>query len=144
MNTAEISPASLNSNLSDSAACSTQFSATVHPAVANCSRESLAVNVCLIGAAVLVAVAALAFFAVAVYESLNRHEVQLKSMPYADSEIAQLREQQRENLSDYRWLNKAEGVLAIPIDRAMQLTIERFKAAPKQTDTQPATHSDAR
>lgn len=47
----------------------------------------------------------------------------LQTQPFKD--IYQLKNEQRGALTSYGWVDKATGVVHIPIDRAMQLTIER-------------------
>lgn len=47
----------------------------------------------------------------------------LQTQPFKD--VFQLKTEQRGSLNGYGWVDKATGVVHIPIDRAMRLTIER-------------------
>jgi hypothetical protein len=47
----------------------------------------------------------------------------LQTQPFKD--IYQLKTEQRGVLNSYGWVNKASGVVHIPIDRAMELTLQR-------------------
>lgn len=44
------------------------------------------------------------------------------------SDLAALRRQKSAMLDEYRWVDPARGVVRIPIDRAMQLSVERSAA----------------
>jgi hypothetical protein len=48
-------------------------------------------------------------------------------------ELQQLRQQEDSVLSTYGWADKKAGTVRIPIDRAMELEIERKFAPPKET-----------
>jgi hypothetical protein len=50
----------------------------------------------------------------------------LQSAPASD--LAVLRRQKSAMLDEYRWIDPDRGVVRIPIDRAMQLTVERNAA----------------
>ena len=52
-------------------------------------------------------------------------EPRLQISPQGD--LQELRRQEDEILSTYRWIDKDQGTARIPIDRAMQLFIERQK-----------------
>lgn len=47
----------------------------------------------------------------------------LQTQPFKD--VWQLKNEQRSALTSYGWIDKANGVVHIPIDRAMALTLER-------------------
>jgi len=44
-------------------------------------------------------------------------------------ELSRLRAEQQERLNAYRWVDQAKGVVAIPIDRAMDLEARGLNAA---------------
>ena|SRR5579862_1938729 len=50
-------------------------------------------------------------------------EPRLQTNPRGD--LRELRDQENDLLTKYRWVDKNTGVVRIPIDRAMQLTLER-------------------
>ena len=47
----------------------------------------------------------------------------LQPQPFKD--VYDLKSTQRNTLNSYGWVDKANGVVHIPIDRAMQITVER-------------------
>jgi hypothetical protein len=53
----------------------------------------------------------------------------LQSAPALD--LAALRDQKRAMLNEYRWLDRDQGIVRIPIERAMSLLIARSAARPK-------------
>ena len=56
-------------------------------------------------------------------------------------ELARLRTEQLEKLHAYRWIDKAEGVVAIPIDLGMELTV---REASEQSEPQPTEAMEQR
>lgn len=55
-----------------------------------------------------------------------------KSLAVRNPALADDRAQQLRNLEGYRWVDQATGVAAIPIDRAMTLTVEAYAAEREQ------------
>jgi hypothetical protein len=53
----------------------------------------------------------------------------MQSAPQLD--LRALREQKRAMLSEYRWIDPGEGVVRIPIERAMALLVARSGAKPR-------------
>jgi hypothetical protein len=51
----------------------------------------------------------------------------LQTQPFRD--IYLLRQHEAEQLASYGWVDKATGVTRLPIDRAMDLTVERSTPA---------------
>jgi len=57
-------------------------------------------------------------------------------------DLDQYRKQQEELLQSYGWVDPKEGIVRIPIDRAMNLLIQRglpFETSPPQGEIQPGT-----
>jgi hypothetical protein len=50
-------------------------------------------------------------------------EIRLQVNPAA--ELAELRRRERDLLTQYRWVDRSRGIVAIPIDRAIDLLLER-------------------
>lgn len=96
----------------------------------------LSSSVILLSLASLILVLALGFFAAGLYQSLWNKEVQIKLTPIADSELAKLRTEQAGRLNEYRWVDQGQQRIAIPIERAMQLTVERLKSADAKNKTE--------
>ncbi len=64
----------------------------------------------------------------------------LEATPRQD--YKEYREQQKETLETYGWVDRKAGVVRLPIDRAMDLLIERglpVQKAPPQGEIQPGT-----
>lgn len=52
------------------------------------------------------------------------------------------RERQKEMLENYRWVDRKAGVVRLPVDRAMDLLVQRglpVQKAPPQSEIQPGT-----
>jgi len=60
-------------------------------------------------------------------------EPRLQTNPRGD--LRALRDQEDELLNGYSWADKSAGVVRIPIERAMQLTLERGLPARKDAQT---------
>lgn len=56
-------------------------------------------------------------------------EPRLESRPAA--ELAALRRREDEKLTKYRWLNREQGIVQIPVERAIELLVERGLPEPK-------------
>jgi hypothetical protein len=76
-------------------------------------------------------------FPLAVGRSQEPPSPRLQTQPYKD--VMQLKAEQRGVLNSYGWIDKANGVVHIPIDRAMQLTIERGLPARAGGSNAPST-----
>ncbi len=61
----------------------------------------------------------------------DRLETQRKVVAVAPEELSQLRAQQEELLNSYRWVDERRAIVAIPIDRAMELTVSELNAQPE-------------
>ena len=60
----------------------------------------------------------------------------LQTQPFKD--IYQLKTEQRGVLTSYGWVDKATGVVHIPIDRAMELTLQRGLPARGESSAMPS------
>jgi hypothetical protein len=80
----------------------------------------------LAGVTVIVVVLLLqAFFATA-----QRGETTRKALVASPAELARSRAEQRARLSSYRTMDPAKGVVAIPIERAIELVVQEAAAHP--------------
>lgn len=59
----------------------------------------------------------------------------LQTQPFKD--VYQLKTEQRGTLNSYGWVDKANGVVHIPVDRAMQLLLQRGLPARQDGSTAP-------
>jgi hypothetical protein len=62
-------------------------------------------------------------FPLAAGQSQEPAAPRLQTQPFKD--VYQLKTEQRGALNSYGWVDKANGVVRLPIDRAMELTIQR-------------------
>lgn len=102
--------------------------------------------------AVILAVTALATFATVRvlldYMNFNRARVDVPLSPLANPEqipptprlqvssgqdLLELRAKERSALSSYRWINKDQGVVGIPIDKAIEVLAQRGLPAREET-----------
>lgn len=76
----------------------------------------------------------LLFALIVALEALHRtaaeSEFQRKVVAEQPVELRQVVADQRTILATYRWVDRAQGVATIPIDRAMALVIEEDRGAP--------------
>ena len=63
----------------------------------------------------------------ALFAKTQEEEVARKTFGTATNEITLLRSTQRERLAGYRWVDKPRGVVAIPIERAMELVMSESR-----------------
>lgn len=85
--------------------------------------DSSATVAILIAGAILLVVVVVALQGL--YGQASQTELRRKIEAEKAVEIESLRARQLEQLSSYRWVDAKEGVVAIPIDRAMELVVER-------------------
>jgi hypothetical protein len=83
-------------------------------------KASLTLVAALVGAILVfvIIVALQAFF----YRS-EEAERAIKFYPVVPEELAKLRATQQEQLHTYRWVDRDRGIVAIPIDQAMELVV---------------------
>lgn len=63
----------------------------------------------------------------------QREEMATKSLARQNPALVDNRMRQLTNLDGYRWVDQKAGVVAIPIDRAMELTVNDYAARPAPT-----------
>lgn len=90
-------------------------------------RETLPLSRLLGTTAVIVALAAaLAYVVPALYRA---HEEQLRAergWSSTPADTRQMRSSQADRLAHYAWIDKQKGVVALPIERAMELTVQEL------------------
>ena len=77
-----------------------------------------------------------------VFFRMQEMETAKKVVSMAPEELATLRAQQQANLNGYGWVNQDEGVVRIPIERAMELTVLDINFTPEPAvfeEVDPAT-----
>ncbi len=69
-----------------------------------------------------------------VFYRMQEREIARKTLDLAPEELAQLRASQQAELHSYGWIDQAGGVARIPIERAMELTVDEInRPAPVRT-----------
>ncbi len=58
------------------------------------------------------------------FHRVEQAEVERKVLVVAPEELSQLRAKQEEQLNSYRWVDKGQNVITIPIDVAMRRVVE--------------------
>jgi uncharacterized membrane protein YhfC len=64
----------------------------------------------------------------ALFYRAENQEFQRKVVSQAPEELSRVVAEQQQQLSSYRWIDSAKGIAAIPIDRAMELTVWDYNA----------------
>ena len=72
-----------------------------------------------------------------VFRSAFIDEVQSKVLGHESSELRDLRAQEKAKLGRYQWVSKKDGVVRIPLERAMALTLVEYKERAKQAALAP-------
>src|SRR3990172_9852623 len=71
----------------------------------------------------------------ALFYSVEQEENVEKVYSQSAEELAHLRAEQLELLNSYRWIDREKGVVGIPIDRAMEMTVQEINTpAPAATE----------
>ena len=61
------------------------------------------------------------------FEKVQDAELRSKMVEVQPAELQQAREEGQAILDGYRWVDRDNGVVAIPIERAMELTVDRME-----------------
>ena len=83
----------------------------------------------LIGAAGVFAVFLLVLALQALFFYAQKKQAESKSYGYAFDQIRSAQAQQEAELNTYRWIDQSKGIVAVPIDRAMSLTVAALQAS---------------
>ncbi len=62
-----------------------------------------------------------------VFRAVFNHEISTKQLEPQGSELRELRAQEQAKLSRYQWVNRKDGVVRIPLDRARELTLAAYR-----------------
>jgi len=93
----------------------------------------------LVGVVFAIVLFALVVFLQAFFYRAEEGENARKVVAVAPEELSQLRAQQLETLHSYRFIDPKAGVVAIPIDRAMDLVVRDGGKSPWPAVQPPAT-----
>ena len=83
-------------------------------------------SIVLLSLAGMVTLAAVVLVALAMFQTEQQAEIVRKRVPTTGTEVYRLRTEQQEKISRYGWIDRPNGVLAIPIERAMSLVAEKL------------------
>ena len=67
-----------------------------------------------------------------------REEVQVKVLSHPSAQLATLREEEQVKLTHYRWVDQKAGVVSIPLDKALDLTLADWPSRPAGAMVPPA------
>lgn len=94
-------------------------------------RASSALIVGMVGMILLLA---LVIGAIVLYQSAQRQQVTEKVYAPRIHELAQIRSEQAANISTYRYVDRQQGLVAIPIDVAIELYVKEVNPQKFGTD----------
>ena len=95
----------------------------------------------LIGTILLLAVIVLAQV---MFYNVQQMEDQAKLYAPKPKELLQVQAEQLAKISTYRYVNETDGIVAIPIDRAIEIVVAEMKSSPAPaTITRAASESEA-
>ena len=63
-----------------------------------------------------------------IFRSVFNHEVKAKQLEHQGTELRELRAEEQAKLTRYQWVNRKEGVVRIPVDRARELTLLAYQS----------------
>jgi hypothetical protein len=74
----------------------------------------------------------------ALFYRMQNEEYKAKVITEAPEQLSRLVAEQREKLGGYRWVDEKAGIAAIPIERAMDLTVRDLNRVTKVITPPPA------
>ena len=108
------------------------FPAARHRPIDPAEQEHMDMNLPLIGT-VAVAGGMLVFVIIVCTHAWFLHVLaktkQAATYNQVNHEVQDLRQKQRDSLNQYRWVDNNQTIVAIPLERAMELTIEDYRKA---------------
>jgi len=72
------------------------------------------------------------------FRSVFNHEISSKQLEHQNSELRELRVEEQAKLSRYQWVNRKEGIVRIPVERARALTLAAYQARAVKPDVDAA------
>lgn len=90
-----------------------------------------------IGVAIVLTLGLLAGVVIGVQELFRQAmtaEINAKVLSLPSSELRELRAEEEAKLTRYRWVSKKDGVVRIPLPRAVELTLADYRARSAQLD----------
>ena len=73
-----------------------------------------------------------------IFRSVFNHEISSKQLEHQSSELRELRAEEQAKLSRYQWVNRKDGVVRIPLDRARALTLAAYQARAEKPEADAA------
>lgn len=94
-------------------------------------------SILLIGLSGLILAAALTVFTIAMYNDVERQQT-IEKRATGNLAVQLLKEEQLQKLSQYRWIDRQTGVVAIPIDQAIAVLNNELQAKSSEATTNSA------
>ncbi len=95
----------------------------------NLSEDPNAYRIAVFGIVGAVLVFAAIVWLQALFYRAEKAEVEKKTYSQAPEELSRIRAEQIEAMNSYRWVDRDSGVVAIPIERAMELVAREAAAS---------------
>jgi hypothetical protein len=70
------------------------------------------------------------------FRQVMTSEIQAKVLSRPSSELRELRVEEDAKLGRYQWVSKKDGVVRLPLSRAVELTLADYRARSAQADPQ--------
>ncbi len=70
------------------------------------------------------------------YNNFDRAEAERKVIAVESADVRNLLAEQEARLNRAGWIDRQQGLIAIPIERAMELVVEEMRSVPLQPTTQ--------
>ena len=61
------------------------------------------------------------------FRTLMTDEIAAKVLTHPSSELRELRAEEQSRLTRYRWVSQKDGIVRIPLDRAVELTLADYR-----------------
>lgn len=69
-----------------------------------------------------------------IFRQVVKREIEGKVLSHPGSELRELRAQEDQKLGRYQWVSKKDGVVRVPLSRAMELTLIDYRARSARRD----------
>lgn len=71
------------------------------------------------------------------FRQMMTSEIEAKVLSRPSSELRELRAEEEAKLGRYQWVSKKDGVVRVPLARAVELTLADYRARSAQADPRP-------
>lgn len=102
-----------------------------HIAIESDDSDPKSTPTLLVGAVGMILLMVIVLLVEVLYQRTTQAEIYRKVISEQPLELRQVQAEQLDQLNDYRWVSEPEGVVAIPIERAIDLVVEDAQAGRK-------------